>query len=92
MVALNAISDPFSLSSLRVIRLSTLVLVNAELSVFRIASLNVIVILSATGTGFSRSTGSKVRVGETESTAVKVIELAEMALSYSSSTLAPIAT
>ena len=45
MVALNAISDPFSLSSLSVIRPSTLVLVNAELSVFRIASLNVIVIL-----------------------------------------------
>ena len=92
MVALKSMSVPFSSLSLRVMRPSTLLLVNAELLVFRTASLNVIVILSLTGTGFSRSKGSKVRVGEIVSIAVKVAELAINALSYKSSTVEPIAT
>ena len=48
--------------------------------------------LSLTGTGFSKSTGSKVSVGEIVSIAVKVAELAVNALSYKSSTVEPIAT
>jgi len=91
MVALKSISVPFSSVSLRVMRPSTLVLVNVESLVFRIASLKVIVILSVTGTGFSKSIGSKVSVGEIVSIAVKVAELAVIALSYKSSTVAPIA-
>ena len=57
MVALKSISVPFSSVSFKLIRLSTLVLVNVESSIFRIASLKVIVILSVTGTGFSKSIG-----------------------------------
>ena len=91
MVALKSISEPLESESFKVMRASTLVLVNVESSVFRIASLKVIVILSVTGTGFSKSNGSKTSVGETESTAVKVIELAVITLSYKSSTDAPIA-
>ena len=91
MVALKSISVPFSSVSFKLIRLSTLVLVNVVSSVFRIASLKVIVILSVTGTGFSKSIGSKASVGEIESIAVKDIELAVITLSYKSSTVAPIA-
>ena len=92
MVALKSISVPFSSESFKVIRLSTLVLVKAELSVFLIASLKVNVMLSVTGTRVSVSTGSKTIVGEIVSTTVKVIELALIALSDSSSTVAPMAT
>ena len=92
MVALKFISVPFSSLSLRVMRPSTLLLVNAESLVFLTASLNVIVILSLTGTGFSKSTGSKVSIGEIVSIAVKVAELEINALSYKSSTVEPIAT
>ena len=86
IVALKAMSDPFSSVSFKVIRLSTLVLVKAESSVFLIASLKVNVMLSVTGTRFSVSTGSKTIVGEIVSTTVKVIELSLIALSDSSST------
>ena len=91
MVALKSISVPFSSVSFKLIRLSTLVLVNEVSLVFRIASLKVIVILSLTDTGFSQSIGSKASIGEIESIAVKDIELAVITLSYKSSTVAPIA-
>ena len=48
--------------------------------------------LLVTGTRFSKSAGSKVSVGEIVSIAVKVAELEVIALSYKSSTVAPIAT
>ena len=92
MVALKSISVPLESESFKVIKLSTLVFVNAESSVFLIASLKVNVILSVTGTGSSRSAGSKTIVGEIVSTTVKVIELALIALSEASSTVAPMAT
>jgi len=88
MVALKSMSDPSLSESFRVMRASTLVLVSVVLlaSFFRMASLKVNVILSVTGTGFSKSVGSKTIVGEIVSTAVKVAELALIALSYKSST------
>ena len=92
MVALKSISEPLESESFKVMRPSTLVLVNVESSVFLIASLKVNVMLSVTGTGFSRSAGSKTIVGEIVSTTVKVIELVLIALSDSSSTVAPMAT
>ena len=92
MVALKSISVPLESESFKVIKLSTLVFVNAESSVFLIASLKVNVMLSVTGTGSSRSAGSKTIVGEIVSTTVKVIELALIALSEASSTVAPMAT
>ena len=92
MTASKAISEPLELVSLRVIKLSTLESVNAELSVFRIASLKVMVILESIATFVAELTGLNVRVGVIESIAVKVIELALIALSESSSTVAPIAT
>ena len=92
MVALKSISVPLESESFKVIKLSTLVFVNVESSVFLIASLKVNVMLSVTGTGFSRSAGSKTIVGEIVSTTVKVTELALIVLSYKSSTDAPIAT
>jgi len=92
MVALKSISVPLESESFKVIKLSTLVFVNVESSVFLIASLKVNVMLSVTGTGFSRSAGSKTIVGEIVSTTVKVAELALIVLSYKSSTDAPIAT
>ena len=93
MVALKPISVPFSLVSFRVMRASTLVSSSVVFeSIFRMASLKVNVILSVTGTWPSKSVGSKTIVGETESTAVKVIELALIALSYKSSTDAAMAT
>ena len=92
MVALKSISVPLESESFKVIKLSTLVFVNVESSVFLIASLKVNVMLSVTGTGFSRSAGSKTIVGEIVSTTVKVIELVLIALSDSSSTVAPMAT
>ena len=92
MVALKSISVPLESESFKVIKLSTLVFVNVESSVFLIASLKVNVMLSVTGTGSSRSAGSKTIVGEIVSTTVKVIELALIALSEASSTVAPMAT
>ena len=92
MVALKSISVPLESESFKVIKLSTLVFVNVESSVFLIASLKVNVMLSVTGTGFSRSAGSKTIVGEIVSTTVKFISLALIALSYKSSTVAPMAT
>ena len=92
MVALKSISVPLESESFKVIKLSTLVFVNVESSVFLIASLKVNVMLSVTGTGFSRSAGSKTIVGEIVSTTVKVAELALIELSYKSSTDTPIAT
>ena len=72
MVALKSISVPLESESFKVIKLSTLVFVNAESSVFLIASLKVNVMLSVTGTGSSKSCGAKTIVGEIVSTAVKV--------------------
>ena len=92
MVALKSISVPLESESFKVIKLSTLVFVKAESSIFLIASLKVNVMLSVTGTGSSRSAGSKTIVGEIVSTTVKVISLALIALSYKSSTVVPIAT
>ena len=88
MVALNAMSDPSLSVSLRVMRASTLVLVSVVLlaSFFRIASLKVKVILLVTGTGFSKSFGSKTIVGAIVSSAVKVAEVAVIVLLYKSST------
>ena len=73
MVALKSISVPLESESFKVIKLSTLVFVNVESSVFLIASLKVNVMLSVTGTGFSRSAGSKTIVGEIVSTTVKLL-------------------
>ena len=93
MVALKAIVVPLESESFKVMRASTLVLSISVLPLISlIASLKVIVILSATGTRFSKSAGSKVSVGEIVSIAVKVAELEVIALSYKSSTVAPIAT
>ena len=64
----------------------------AESSGFLTASLKVSETLEDIGTQFDASGGTKATVGAVESAAVKVIELALIALSEASSTVAPIAT
>ena len=97
MVATKAISEPLELVSLSVIKLSTLESVNSVLSVFLIASLKVSVMFESTVTPVAESAGLQVILGEVVSVepisrAVKVAELALIALLASSSTVVPIAT
>ena len=92
IVASKAISVPLELVSLRVIKLSTFESVNAESSVFLIASVKVMVMFESLATFAAALTGLKVRVGVIESMAVKVIELAVLAFPELSSTVAPMAT
>ena len=92
MVASKAISEPLELVVLRVIKLSTLESVSAELSVFRMASLKVRVILESTATFVDELTGLNVRLGVIESIAVNVAELTLLAFPELSSTVAPMDT
>jgi hypothetical protein len=91
MVAVKAtgeLSDVYS----RVIKFPTFESVMAESSGFLTASLKVSETLEDIGTQFDASGGTKATVGAVESAAVKVIELALIALSEASSTVAPMAT
>ena len=88
MVASKAISEPLELVSFRVIKLSTFESVNAESSVFLIASVKVMFMLESLATFAAALTGLKVRVGVIESIAVKVIEPAVLAFPELSSTVA----
>ena len=93
MVAPKSISAPLELSTLRVIKLSTLSLVSSELSVFLTVSLKVSVILLATATAVAEFVGLKVKVGLAVFLAVKVAEVALIAFSQDVySTVAPIST
>jgi len=92
IVALKAISDPLELVVLRVIRLSTLVSVNAVSSIFLIASLNVRVIFESTAIPVAEFAGFQVSVGPAVSATVKVAEAALIAVSHEFSTVVPIAT
>ena len=76
---------------LRVIKLSTFESVNAESSVFLMTSSKAIVMSELTAIPIAESAGVKSRIGGSESAATKVISLALIALSESSSTVAPIA-
>ena len=91
MVAVKAIGEPSAVYS-RVIKLPTFESVIAELSGFLTASLKVRETLDDIGTQLDVSGGTKATVGAVASAAVKVIELALIALSEASSTVAPIAT
>ena len=92
MTASKAISEPLELVLLRVIKLSTLESVIAESSVFLITSSKAIVISELIAIPVAESAGVKSRLGAVESAAVKLISLALIALSESSSTVVPIAT
>ena len=92
MVASKAISEPLELVVLRVIKLSTLESVSAELSVFLIASLKVRMMFESTATFVDKLTGLNVKLGAIESIAVNVIELAVLVFPELSSTVAPMAT
>ena len=85
-------SVPLELVVFRVIKLSTVASVNEELSVFLITSSKAIVISELTAIPVAELTGVKSTFGAVESAALKVIELALIALSDASSTVAPIAT
>ena len=82
------LSDTYS----RVIKLPTLEFVNSVSFVFLTASLKVKVTFAVIGIPVEVSAGSKVTTGAVASAEVKVMELALIALSDSSSTVAPIAT
>ena len=86
--ATGELSDVYS----SVIKLPTFESVIAESSGFLTASLKVSDTFEEIGTQLEASGGTKATVGAVESAAVKVIELALIALSESSSTVAPIAT
>jgi hypothetical protein len=86
--AIGELSDVYS----SVIKPPTFESVIAESSGFLTASLKVSDTFEVIGTQFDASGGTKATVGAVESAAVKVIELALIALSESSSTVAPIAT
>ena len=92
MNASKTISEPLELVVFRVIKLSTLESVIVESSVFLITSSKAIVISELIAIPVAELAGVKSRLGAVESAATKVIELAVMALSESSSTVAPIAT
>ena len=92
MTASKAISEPLELVVLRVIKLSTLESVIVESSVFLMTSSKAMVMSELTAIPVAESAGVKSRLGAVESAAVKVISLALIALSESSSTVAPIAT
>ena len=92
ITASKAISAPLELVVLRVIKLSIFESVSDELSIFLIASSNAIVMSELTAIPVAESAGVKSRFGAVESAATKVIEFAVMALSESSSTVAPMAT
>ena len=86
--ATGELSDVYS----REIKSPTLESVIAESSGFLTASLKVSDTFDDIGTQFDESGGTKATVGAVESAAVKVIELALIALSEASSTVAPMAT
>ena len=86
--ATGELSDVYS----SVIKLPTFESVIAESSGFLTASLKVNETLEDIGTQFDESGGTKATVGAVESAEVKVIELALIALSEASSTVAPMAT
>ena len=92
ITASKAISVPLELVVLRVIKLSTFESVNAESSVFLMTSSKAMVMSELTAIPVAESAGVKSRLGAVESAATKVISLALMALSASSSKVAPIAT
>jgi hypothetical protein len=92
MVASKAMSEPLELVVLRVIKLSTLESVNAELSIFLTASLNVSVILESMATPVAEFAGLQVSVGAAVSATVKVEEAALFAVPHVFSTEFPIAT
>ena len=82
-------SEPLEFVVLRVIKLSTFASVNEELSVFLITSSKAIVISELTAIPVAESTGVKSRLGAVESAAVKVAELALIALPKKSSSSSP---
>ena len=92
MVASKAMSEPLKLVAFSVIKLSTLESVSAESSVFLMASLNSSSTTVSSRTSVASLRGLNVKVGEIESIAVKVIELAVLAFPELSSTVAPMAT
>jgi hypothetical protein len=92
MVAVKATGEPSDVYS-RVINLFTRSeLEICESSAFLTASLKVSDTFDDIGTQFVASGGTKATVGAVASAAVKVIELAVIALPDSSSTVAPMAT
>ena len=86
--SIAVLSDTYS----SVIKLPKFEFVNSLSFIFLTDSLNVKVTFAVIGIPVAVSAGSKVTTGAVESAAVKVIELALIALSDSSSTVAPIAT
>ena len=92
MTASKAISEPLELVLLRVIKLSTFESVSDESSVFLMTSSKAMVMSELTAIPVAELAGVKSRLGAVESAAIKVIELAVIALSESSSTVVPIAT
>ena len=92
MVASKGILSPLASFFFNVTRPSTLVSVSAVSSVLRIASLNVSVIVLLTSTSVTPSAGSKVTVGGSASTVVKVEFAGVMGLPSASVTPAQIAT
>ena len=92
MTASKVMSAPLELFVLRVIRLSTFEFVSEELSIFRITSSKAMVMSELTATPVAEPNGVNSTFGGVESAAVKVVELALIALSDASSTVAPMAT
>ena len=92
ITASKTISVPLELVVLRVIKLSTFESVNAESSVFLMTSSKAMVMSELTAIPVAESAGVKSRLGAVESAATKVISLALMTLSESSSRVTPIAT
>ena len=91
MVVVNEIGELSEVYS-RVIMSPTLASDIAESSGFLTASLKVSDTFDDIGTQLVESGGTKATVGAVASAAVKVIELALIALSDTSSTVAPMAT
>ena len=92
ITASKAISVPLELVALSVIKVSTFESVNAESSVFLMTSSKAMVMSELIAIPVSEFAGVKSRFGAVESAATKVISPALMALSESSSRVAPIAT
>ena len=88
---LNAILEPLSSSSFRVIKPAISESVKSESFKFLTTSLNVIVILELVTTFVSKSAGLNTYVGAALSIIVNVVDVALIALSNESSTVAPMA-
>ena len=86
IVASNGISSPFTSFSFKVIKLSTLVLFKAELSISLISSSKLRVMSVSSATMVDESAGLKVKTGAVESTTQNVPEVALITLSDESST------